>query len=281
MNDAGGVLTGAPRNQHNNAWAWSNAGIAKWLDGVAAVARGLHGRAAVTAIASRYERPANIPAEIADAMAHYGKVGMGRGATAAGGQTVQVHSGLQFDQAQFKAQSGMLLLHAAVQQQQGDPMAQQNLLSGLSAARKAATARVVGGNGGANAGMPVAGAKGGIGGRVAAIAARQVGTPYVWGGESKSGFDCSGLVQFAYAKLGIKLPRVAADQGKAGRAVSYKNLKPGDLLVEGNGDHVVMFGGMHNGVPSVIQAPHTGTNVQWSPLTWFPPSQYNARRIVG
>ncbi len=144
----------------------------------------------------------------------------------------------------------------------------------LTAIRKAATSKV------SALGQPLAtspGGDGGVGSRASAIAIRQIGTPYVWGGESKAGFDCSGLVQFAYAKLGIKLPRTAAQQGQSGRSVSYANLKPGDLLVANSGDHVVMYAG--NG--QVVQAPHTGTNVGYAPLSYFPSSQYSARRIVG
>jgi cell wall-associated NlpC family hydrolase len=191
--------------------------------------------------------------------------------------TVQTSGGASqathFDAALYTKQAAMMMLDDAAQRANG-VQPTTDLFSQLEAARKAATTRVDVSTGTA---MPTAGAGGGLGGRVAAIAAKQIGTPYVWGGESKAGFDCSGLVQYAYAKLGIKLPRTAAEQGTAGRPVSYKNLKPGDLLVENNGDHVVMYAG--NG--KVIQAPHTGTNVQSSPLSWFPSDQYYARRIVG
>jgi hypothetical protein len=82
MNNAGGVLTGkfsGMSPKQINAWAWSPAGIDYYLKGVSKVARGLKGRAAITAIASRYERPADIPAEISDALAHYGSMGAGAG----------------------------------------------------------------------------------------------------------------------------------------------------------------------------------------------------------
>lgn len=278
MNDAGGVLTGAPAGHHNNRWAWSNQGINTWLNGLAHVAAGLHGRAAVSAIATRYERPADIQGEIADAMAHYGRVGMGGGAAprqAAGGP-VALSANRQFDASQFHKQAGMILLQSAAAQANGMPVDPNATLSMLQKARSAAMMKVQTAPG-PGQGMPVAGANHGIGGRAVAIAARQIGTPYVWGGTNKSGFDCSGLTQFVYGKLGINIPRLAADQGRAGRAVNYSHLRPGDLLVEGNGDHVVMFAG--NG--RVIEAPHTGEKVKYAPLSWFPPSQYNARRIVG
>lgn len=76
LNNAGGVLTGKFRGmtpQQENAWAWSPAGINYALDGIARVASGQRGAQAITSIASRFERPANVGAEISDALAHYGK----------------------------------------------------------------------------------------------------------------------------------------------------------------------------------------------------------------
>jgi len=76
LNDAGGVLTGRLSGlspQQKNAWAWSPAGIRFALDGIARVASGLRGANAVRAIATRYERPANVQAEITDALSRYGK----------------------------------------------------------------------------------------------------------------------------------------------------------------------------------------------------------------
>ncbi len=110
-------------------------------------------------------------------------------------------------------------------------------------------------------------------------ATKQLGQNYVWGGESRKegGFDCSGLIQWAYGAAGIKLPRTAAEQGRIGRAVPYNKLKRGDLLVENNGGHVVMYAG--NG--KVIAAPHTGTVVKYEPLSYFTSDNYHARRVVG
>src|SRR5437868_11636941 len=63
------------------------------------------------------------------------------------------------------------------------------------------------------------------------VAQRFLGVPYVWGGESPSGFDCSGLVQYVYGQLGVSLPRVAADQARVGQPVaSLADARPGDLL---------------------------------------------------
>jgi len=105
---------------------------------------------------------------------------------------------------------------------------------------------------------------------VAIAAARaQLGVPYVWGGTSPAGFDCSGLTQWAYAHAGIQLPRVAADQYNAGPHPSLTQLLPGDLLFWATDTsnpttihHVTMYIG--NG--QMIAAPHTGTVVQIQPV---------------
>lgn len=76
LNDAGGVLTGklgGMTPEQKNAWAWSPAGINYAEDGIAKVAAGQHGAQAINSIASKFERPANVQAEIQDALAHYGK----------------------------------------------------------------------------------------------------------------------------------------------------------------------------------------------------------------
>lgn len=81
LNDAGGVLTGKLAGlspEQKNEWAWSPAGIKFAEDGIAKVASGQHGAQAIQSIASRFERPANVQAEISDALAHYGKSGASR-----------------------------------------------------------------------------------------------------------------------------------------------------------------------------------------------------------
>jgi hypothetical protein len=90
-NNAGGVLTGRFKGQtpaQLNAWAWSHAGINDALNRIAAVAGGLKGNAAINAITTRFERPANPQAEIADAEAHYGHYGAGGPVNVQGGVSV-------------------------------------------------------------------------------------------------------------------------------------------------------------------------------------------------
>jgi cell wall-associated NlpC family hydrolase len=96
-----------------------------------------------------------------------------------------------------------------------------------------------------------------------AFAAGQFGVPYAWGGTGPGGFDCSGLVQAAYASTGVPLPRVAQDQFDAGPAVPTGSpFEPGDLVFFGSGSAGVSHVGLVIGPGIMIDAPHTGTVVQ-------------------
>lgn len=111
----------------------------------------------------------------------------------------------------------------------------------------------------------------GAGATAVDAALSQVGVPYVWGGETPGkGFDCSGLVQWAWGKAGVKIPRTTFAQIPALAPVkSMSDLLPGDLLYPYPG-HVVMY----IGAGKVVDAPHTGTVVQIQPMA----SSYFAMR---
>jgi cell wall-associated NlpC family hydrolase len=96
--------------------------------------------------------------------------------------------------------------------------------------------------------------------RIVALAKQHLGTPYVWGGESPGGFDCSGLMQWAYRQVGVELPRVSTQQAKAGREVSAAEARPGDLVFfeRGTVDHI----GMYAGAGTWVVAPKTGDVVK-------------------
>jgi cell wall-associated NlpC family hydrolase len=100
----------------------------------------------------------------------------------------------------------------------------------------------------------------GTGERVVALAKSHLGTPYVWGGESPGGFDCSGLMQWAYKQVGVDLPRVSTQQARAGREVSAAEARAGDLVFfeRGSVDHIGMYAG--NG--TWVVAPKTGDVVK-------------------
>jgi len=98
-----------------------------------------------------------------------------------------------------------------------------------------------------------------IGDTVVETAMRYRGVPYVWGGSSPSGFDCSGLVRYSFAQLGVSLPHSSRAQFKYGTAVARDNLLPGDLVFFGSPIHHV---GIYVGGGNMINAPYTGTNVR-------------------
>ena len=114
-------------------------------------------------------------------------------------------------------------------------------------------------------------------GGVVGVAMQYLGTPYVWGGASPGGFDCSGLVMYAYQQVGISLPHSSYAQYGAGVAVSRDQLQPGDLVFFDGLGHV----GIYVGGGSFIHAPHSGDVVKISSMTgWYASTYVGARRIL-
>ncbi|WP_096635791.1 NlpC/P60 family protein [Clostridium cochlearium] len=111
---------------------------------------------------------------------------------------------------------------------------------------------------------------------VVAYASNFLGTPYLWGGTTPAGFDCSGFTQYVYRHFGIKLGRTTYDQIKDGYAVSRDALQPGDLVFFGKGSPTHM--GIYVGNNMYIHSPRTGDVVKISPLTR--PDYITARRVM-
>jgi cell wall-associated NlpC family hydrolase len=158
----------------------------------------------------------------------------------------------------------------------------RELAARLAAERQAAGTQAIiqtvappggGGSGGGGGGVAPPPHYGGVVG----IAMRYLGVPYVWGGASPAGFDCSGLVSYVYAQLGISLPHYTVAQWNATIPISRGQLQPGDLVFFDSLGHV----GIYIGGNQFIHAPHTGDVVRVSSLgeSWYASHFDGARRV--
>jgi peptidoglycan DL-endopeptidase CwlO len=156
---------------------------------------------------------------------------------------------------------------AAAQQQAAQQQAQQQATPAAPATQSApALASAPASNPTpAPAAAPVPSGGAGAAGAVQAALSR-IGDPYVWGAAGPSSFDCSGLVMWAYAQVGVSLPHFSGAQYADTTHISMSDLEPGDLVFPSDpGQHVAMYvgGGM------IVQAPYTGADVQEIPLSSF------------
>jgi len=115
-----------------------------------------------------------------------------------------------------------------------------------------------------------------LGARAVEVARSQLGVPYVWGGASPTGFDCSGLVMWVYGRLGVDLPHNAAALYGAGRPVRLSATRTGDLVFFSGLGHV----GLYVGHGRMIHAPHSGRTVEIERLDARSAPPVGARRVT-
>ncbi|MFC1438233.1 C40 family peptidase [Streptacidiphilus sp. N1-10] len=172
------------------------------------------------------------------------------------------------DQEQAAAAAQLARLQAAQQrisaaraQVQAKLAAARQLLGTLTAAQQAAAEQ----SPGAAEAPPAP-----VSGRAAAAVAfarAQLGKPYVWGAAGPDAFDCSGLIEAAWAAAGVSLPRTTYEQINAGQRISVSQLQPGDLVFYYSGiSHVGIYVGNHQ----IIHAPHPGASVEYAPVDEMP-----------
>jgi cell wall-associated NlpC family hydrolase len=135
-----------------------------------------------------------------------------------------------------------------------------------SAAARSTSASSGGSSGGGGANVSFSPPPPTSSGAAGAVQAAQgeIGVPYQWGGSSPSGFDCSGLIQWSYAQVGISLPHYSGAQYDSTTHIPLGDIAPGDLLFYGPGgsEHVAMY----IGGGEMVEAPYTGATVTDNPI---------------
>ncbi|MDP4133654.1 MAG: SH3 domain-containing C40 family peptidase [Bacillota bacterium] len=112
---------------------------------------------------------------------------------------------------------------------------------------------------------------------VVEAAKKYIGTPYIYGGSTPNGFDCSGFTQYVFRQMGAKIYRVAADQANNGTYVAKEDLKPGDLVFFAKPGCAIHHVGIYVGNGQYIHSPQTGRSVSIDYMTRS--DYYTARRI--
>jgi peptidoglycan DL-endopeptidase CwlO len=113
-------------------------------------------------------------------------------------------------------------------------------------------------------------------GGVVGIAMRYLGVPYVWGGSTPRGFDCSGFVAYVFAQIGVSLPHSSYAMYGMGTPVSMSQLQPGDLVFFSGASHM----GIYIGGGQFVHAPHTGDVVKISSLSGYYASAFAGGRRI-
>ena len=112
------------------------------------------------------------------------------------------------------------------------------------------------------------------GAQIIKVASKYVGVPYVFGGSTPAGFDCSGFTRYVFAQFGISLAHSVSAQGHRGKLIRVKDAQPGDLVVWNDGGHIGIYAGGWN----MIHAPQPGDSVKLAQI-YDPPSMVHIVRI--
>jgi cell wall-associated NlpC family hydrolase len=253
-------------------WANSPAGIRYAIRKMAeAGARGLTGQAAINAIVRQFERPADPDSSVRNAIARYSSIQGG----APGGNPRRPRQQPGAPQQPLSRQGALAILQQLSTTGKVDPIGLLNLAAEFRANEHGGTtAPPVTRQGGAyKTGNKTVNT-------ILAAAHAQIGKPYVWGGETpgEGGFDCSGLIDWAYRQAGIDLPgRLTTHSAmKVGYSVKGKKLQPGDMVIMKGIGHMVMY----VGGGKVIAAPRRGEPVQYQPLSRFKGNIADIRRLL-
>ena len=178
---------------------------------------------------------------------------------------------------QIKGEISTLQAQEAARRLQAVQAAQAQVAAAQAAQVQAAQATVVGAVASTPEGATVVPSSS-LGSQVVSIAMSYLGVPYVWGGSTPSGFDCSGLVMYSFAQLGISLPHSSYAQWNYGVPVPYDQLQPGDIVFFDSLGHV----GLYIGGGEFVNAPYTGAVVRVDSLSsgWALSNFSGARRIT-
>jgi cell wall-associated NlpC family hydrolase len=160
-----------------------------------------------------------------------------------------------------------------VAEQQAARKAAERAAEQRKIAQEQAQAQASGGGGGGGGG-PASNAPlvipqtGSLGARAVAIAEQQLGKPYVWAAAGPNSFDCSGLVQYVYAQLGISLAHYTVSQWDETAHVPLADAQPGNLVFYQDSGGYIYHVGIYIGNGEMIDAPQTGENVQIDTIYW-------------
>jgi cell wall-associated NlpC family hydrolase len=177
----------------------------------------------------------------------------------------------------IRGQISTLEAQAAARQQQLERQAQLQLAAAQAQQAASVQTQVVGATVTTPEGASVIPSSP-YGSRVVSIAMSFLGTPYVWGGAAPGGFDCSGLVMYAFAQIGVSLPHSSYAMWNYGTPVAQNQLQPGDIVFFDGLGHV----GLYIGGGEFVNAPYTGAVVSVASLTsgWAAANYVGARRMT-